>query len=162
MVSHTSYPLTHKYGPCPWQVHCKVSKKDLFCFDTNKNVLQYNYFYHMTRQRKSKHLFPSLNRYRWFAVFYLLVCFLLLPSLVFALSMAGWKVMTGIAVPIGLLILSTATVNLLQAHMPGCLPLKLQNWEFLPFWMTSLQPLDALITRMTMMLRRGRGKFERQ
>ncbi|MED6241761.1 hypothetical protein ATANTOWER_026153 [Ataeniobius toweri] len=30
-------------------------------------------------------------RYRWFAVLYLLLCFLLFPSVVFALSMAGWK-----------------------------------------------------------------------
>uniref|UniRef100_A0A8P4KS37 Sodium-dependent phosphate transport protein 2A n=1 Tax=Dicentrarchus labrax TaxID=13489 RepID=A0A8P4KS37_DICLA len=86
-------------------------------------------------------------RYRWFAVLYLLLCFLLLPSLVFALSMAGWKVMTGIGVPVIMVTISAATVNMLQARRPGCLPLRLQNWDFLPVWMTSLQPLDDLITR---------------
>ncbi|XP_038565343.1 sodium-dependent phosphate transport protein 2A-like [Micropterus salmoides] len=96
-------------------------------------------------------------RYRWFAVLYLLLCFLLLPSLVFALSMAGWKVMTGIGVPVIMLIISGATVNMLQARRPDCLPLRLQNWDFLPIWMTSLQPLDDVITRMTLWCRQGRG-----
>ncbi|XP_022618253.1 sodium-dependent phosphate transport protein 2A-like isoform X1 [Seriola dumerili] len=96
-------------------------------------------------------------RYRWFAVLYLLLCFLLLPSLVFALSMAGWKVMTGIGVPVVMVIISVATVNMLQARRPHCLPLRLRNWDFLPVWMTSLQPLDNLITRVTLWCRQGRG-----
>uniref|UniRef100_A0A3B4XGB7 Sodium-dependent phosphate transport protein 2A n=1 Tax=Seriola lalandi dorsalis TaxID=1841481 RepID=A0A3B4XGB7_SERLL len=98
-------------------------------------------------------------RYRWFAVLYLLLCFLLLPSLVFALSMAGWKVMTGIGVPVVMVIISVATVNMLQARRPHCLPLRLRNWDFLPFWMTSLQPLDNLITMVTLWCRQGRGKY---
>ncbi|XP_040907431.1 sodium-dependent phosphate transport protein 2A-like [Toxotes jaculatrix] len=96
-------------------------------------------------------------RYRWFAVLYLLLCFLLLPSLVFALSMAGWKVMTGIGVPVIVVIVSVATVNMVQARRPECLPHTLQNWDFLPVWMTSLQPLDNLITRMTLWCRQMRG-----
>uniref|UniRef100_A0A3B4VB76 Sodium-dependent phosphate transport protein 2A n=1 Tax=Seriola dumerili TaxID=41447 RepID=A0A3B4VB76_SERDU len=96
-------------------------------------------------------------RYRWFAVLYLLLCFLLLPSLVFALSMAGWKVMTGIGVPVVMVIISVATVNMLQARRPHCLPLRLRNWDFLPVWMTSLQPLDNLITRVTLWCRQGRA-----
>ncbi|XP_074467491.1 sodium-dependent phosphate transport protein 2A-like [Sebastes fasciatus] len=96
-------------------------------------------------------------RYRWFAVLYLLLCFLLLPSLVFALSMAGWKVMTGIGVPVIMVIISGATVNMLQACRPDCLPPRLQNWDFLPVCMTSLQPLDDLITGVTLWCRHGRG-----
>uniref|UniRef100_A0A3Q2PE12 Sodium-dependent phosphate transport protein 2A n=1 Tax=Fundulus heteroclitus TaxID=8078 RepID=A0A3Q2PE12_FUNHE len=89
-------------------------------------------------------------RYRWFAVLYLLLCFLLFPSVVFALSMAGWKVMTGIGTPVIILIISVATINLLQARRPDLLPLRLQNWDFLPAWLTSLQPMDDLITRVTL------------
>ncbi|CAG5871701.1 unnamed protein product [Menidia menidia] len=92
-------------------------------------------------------------RYRWFAVLCLLVCFLLFPSLVFALSMAGWKLMTGIGVTVLVIILFFATVKILQLHRPDCLPLRLQNWDFLPVWMTSLQPLDDLITRLTLCCR---------
>ncbi|XP_069573870.1 sodium-dependent phosphate transport protein 2A-like [Brachyistius frenatus] len=96
-------------------------------------------------------------RYRWFAILYLLLCFLLLPSLVFALSMAGWKAMTGIGVPIITVLISVATINILQVRRPGCLPVRFQTWDFLPVWMTSLQPLDDLITRVTLWCRHGRG-----
>ncbi|XP_035800750.1 sodium-dependent phosphate transport protein 2A-like [Amphiprion ocellaris] len=96
-------------------------------------------------------------RYRWFAVLYLLLCFLLLPSLIFGLSMAGWKVMTGIGVPIITVIIFVATVNILQVQRPDCLPPRLQNWDFLPGWMTSLQPLDDVITRVTLWNRQGKG-----
>ncbi|XP_035989935.1 sodium-dependent phosphate transport protein 2A-like [Fundulus heteroclitus] len=96
-------------------------------------------------------------RYRWFAVLYLLLCFLLFPSVVFALSMAGWKVMTGIGTPVIILIISVATINLLQARRPDLLPLRLQNWDFLPAWLTSLQPMDDLITRVTLWCRQTKG-----
>ncbi|KAM9332826.1 sodium-dependent phosphate transport protein 2A-like [Pholidichthys leucotaenia] len=89
-------------------------------------------------------------RYRWFAVLYLLLGFLILPSIIFALSMSGWKVMSGILVPVIVLIIFIATVNVLQAHKPDCLPYRLKNWEFLPAWMISLQPLDDLITSVTL------------
>ncbi|XP_068187120.1 sodium-dependent phosphate transport protein 2A-like isoform X2 [Antennarius striatus] len=94
-------------------------------------------------------------RYRWFAVLYLLLCFVLLPSCVFALSMAGWKVMAGIGAPVIILVLSVAVVNTLQTHRPGCLPGRLQNWDYLPSWLTSLQPLDDLIVRLTPSCRQG-------
>uniref|UniRef100_A0A3Q3AIF1 Sodium-dependent phosphate transport protein 2A n=1 Tax=Kryptolebias marmoratus TaxID=37003 RepID=A0A3Q3AIF1_KRYMA len=98
-------------------------------------------------------------RYRWFAVLYLLVCFLLFPSLVFVLSMAGWKVMTGIGVPVIILIIFVTTTNILQVRRPDCLPLTLQNWDFLPVWMTSLQPMDDLITRVILCCGKSRGKI---
>lgn len=100
-----------------------------------------------------------LPRYRWFAVLYLLVCFLLFPSLVFALSMAGWKVMTGISVPVITLIICVSIINILQRRMPTCLPLTLQSWNFLPIWMTSLQPIDDLISRAILWCRDARGNY---
>ncbi|KAM4547533.1 sodium-dependent phosphate transport protein 2A-like [Fundulus diaphanus] len=98
-------------------------------------------------------------RYRWFAVLYLLLCFLLFPSVVFALSMAGWKVMTGIGTPVIILIISVTTINLLQARRPDLLPLRLQNWDFLPAWLTSLQPMDDLITRVMLWCRQTKGGY---
>uniref|UniRef100_A0A672I4C9 Sodium-dependent phosphate transport protein 2A n=1 Tax=Salarias fasciatus TaxID=181472 RepID=A0A672I4C9_SALFA len=100
--------------------------------------------------RMARALGSHTARYRWFAVLYLLLCFLLLPSLVFALSMAGWKVMAGIGAPVIAAIVFVVTVNLLQEHKPHCLPRSLQSWDFLPAWMTSLQPLDDVITKMTL------------
>ncbi|KAM7398319.1 hypothetical protein PAMA_006298 [Pampus argenteus] len=71
--------------------------------------------------------------------------------------MAGWRVMAGIGIPVVMLIIFVAIVNMLQVRRPNCLPIRLQDWDFLPAWMTSLQPLDNLITRVTLWCRQGRG-----
>uniref|UniRef100_A0A8D2N120 Sodium-dependent phosphate transport protein 2A n=1 Tax=Zonotrichia albicollis TaxID=44394 RepID=A0A8D2N120_ZONAL len=41
--------------------------------------------------RMAKALGERTAKYRWFAVLYLIICFLLLPSLIFGISMAGWR-----------------------------------------------------------------------
>ncbi|XP_006517240.1 sodium-dependent phosphate transport protein 2A isoform X1 [Mus musculus] len=100
--------------------------------------------------RMAKALGKRTAKYRWFAVLYLLVCFLLLPSLVFGISMAGWQAMVGVGTPFGALLAFVVLVNVLQSRSPGHLPKWLQTWDFLPRWMHSLQPLDGLITRATL------------
>ncbi|XP_024212585.2 sodium-dependent phosphate transport protein 2A isoform X2 [Pan troglodytes] len=98
----------------------------------------------------AKALGKRTAKYRWFAVLYLLVCFLLLPSLVFGISMAGWQVMVGVGTPFGALLAFVVLINVLQSRSPGHLPKWLQTWDFLPRWMHSLKPLDHLITRATL------------
>ncbi|XP_035863354.1 sodium-dependent phosphate transport protein 2A isoform X1 [Sander lucioperca] len=99
--------------------------------------------------RMARVLGERTAKYRWFAVLYLLLCFLLLPSLVLGLSLAGWRVMAGVGAPfLGVTIFITL-VNVMQAHSPRHLPAKLQSWDFLPQWMHSLKPLDRLITKAT-------------
>lgn len=88
-------------------------------------------------------------KYRWFAVLYLLLCFLLLPSLVLGLSLAGWQVMAGVGAPFLGVTVFIVMVNVMQAHSPRHLPTKLRTWDFLPKWMHSLKPLDRLITKAT-------------
>ncbi|XP_051505404.1 sodium-dependent phosphate transport protein 2A-like [Myxocyprinus asiaticus] len=88
-------------------------------------------------------------KYRWFAVLYLLVCFLLLPSLVFGISLAGWQAMIGVGAPFTAITIFILLVNLMQSRSPTHLPKMLRSWEFLPQWMHSLKPLDKLITRAT-------------
>uniref|UniRef100_A0A3P9M846 Sodium-dependent phosphate transport protein 2A n=1 Tax=Oryzias latipes TaxID=8090 RepID=A0A3P9M846_ORYLA len=92
-------------------------------------------------------------KYRWFAVLYLLLCFLVFPSIVLGLSLAGWRVMAGVGGPfLGITIFIT-TINVMQSCSPRHLPTKLQNWDFLPKWMHSLKPLDRLITKATVCCR---------
>ncbi|NXJ66502.1 NPT2A protein, partial [Rostratula benghalensis] len=100
--------------------------------------------------RMAKALGERTAKYRWFAVLYLIICFLLLPSLIFGISMAGWQVLVGVGTPFLSLFFFVGLVNALQAHSPGRLPKWLQTWDFLPAWMHSLQPLDRLITRATL------------
>nr|XP_054108359.1 sodium-dependent phosphate transport protein 2A-like [Callithrix jacchus] len=98
----------------------------------------------------AKALGKRTAKYRWFAVLYLLVCFLLLPSLVFGISMAGWQAMVGVGTPFGALLAFVVLINVLQSRSPQHLPKWLQTWDFLPRWMHSLKPLDRLITRATL------------
>ncbi|NXS39599.1 NPT2A protein, partial [Balaeniceps rex] len=100
--------------------------------------------------RMAKALGERTAKYRWFAVLYLIVCFLLLPSLIFGISMAGWQALVGVGTPFLGLLFFVGLVNALQTRSPGRLPKWLQTWDFLPAWMHSLQPLDRLITRATL------------
>ncbi|NXE93777.1 NPT2A protein, partial [Menura novaehollandiae] len=100
--------------------------------------------------RMAKALGERTAKYRWFAVLYLIVCFLLLPSLIFGISMAGWRALVGVGAPFLGLLVFVGLVNALQAHSPGRLPKWLQTWDFLPAWMHSLQPLDRVITQATL------------
>lgn len=98
----------------------------------------------------AKALGEHTARYRWFAILYLIICFLLFPSLVFGLSMAGWQVLVGVGAPFLSLLACVVFINLMQSRSPSWLPRWLQSWDFLPYWLHSLQPLDGLITRATL------------
>ncbi|XP_034297853.1 sodium-dependent phosphate transport protein 2A isoform X3 [Pantherophis guttatus] len=99
--------------------------------------------------RMAEALGEQTAKYRWFAVFYLIICFLLLPSLVFGLSVAGWQVLVGVGAPFLFLLACVAVINIMQSRSPDRLPRWLQSWDFLPYWLHSLQPLDGLMTRAT-------------
>ena len=71
------------------------------------------------------------------------------PLAVFGLSLIGWPVLVGVASPIVLVILLVVVLKILQSFCPGSLPQKLRSWDFLPFWMRSLEPWDKLITSLT-------------
>merc|ERR1711971_301428 len=84
-------------------------------------------------------------KYRWFALVYLFGMFLVFPGFIFLLSLAGPIVIYVVFVPIAALLLLVTLVNLLQRRKPKLLPAKLQNWEFLPEPVRSLDPVDRLI-----------------
>ena len=93
----------------------------------------------------AKALGRTTAKHRWFAIFYLIAMFVVLPGSVFALSFAGWVVLTAVALPILLLFLTVILINVLQRKKPGVLPAVLRNWEFLPLCFHSLKPIDRLI-----------------
>nr|XP_023395885.1 sodium-dependent phosphate transport protein 2B-like isoform X1 [Loxodonta africana] len=99
--------------------------------------------------RLAKGLGNISAKYRWFAIFYVVFLFFLVPLTVFGLSLAGWQVLVGVGMPIIFLLLLVVFIQLLQSHCPHILPHKLQNWNFLPLWMHSLKPWDHLISLLT-------------
>ncbi|KAJ7986537.1 hypothetical protein DPEC_G00340890 [Dallia pectoralis] len=84
--------------------------------------------------------------YRWFAVVYLLLCFFLMPLAILGLSMAGWQVLVGVAVPIVSLAVFVIVVNVMQKRCPRYLVSGLRNWDFLPRPMHSMAPWDRVVT----------------
>ncbi|KAJ8277147.1 hypothetical protein GJAV_G00071960 [Gymnothorax javanicus] len=96
--------------------------------------------------RLAKALGNKTARYRWFAVVYLVLCFLIMPLLVFGLSLAGWQVLVGVGVPFLALVLAVIIINTFQSRWPHRLPAVLRTWDFLPHWMHSLAPGDRIVT----------------
>ncbi|KAM4020846.1 sodium-dependent phosphate transport protein 2C isoform 1-T2 [Anomaloglossus baeobatrachus] len=87
-------------------------------------------------------------KYRWFAVLYLLVSFLILPLAIFGLSIAGWIVLAAVGGPLLIMFIAVIIINVLQKRFPKCLPSFLRNWDFLPIWLHSLRPWDKLLYKM--------------
>ncbi|XP_054646429.1 sodium-dependent phosphate transport protein 2B-like [Dunckerocampus dactyliophorus] len=85
-------------------------------------------------------------KYRWFAILYLILCFLVFPLTVFGLSLAGWQVLVGIGAPFIVLVIFVVIVNIMQSRCPRFLPRFLRTWNFLPRPLHSLAPWDAMVT----------------
>ena len=96
----------------------------------------------------AKFLGNKTAEYRWFALAYLIFGFFLLPAAIFGLSLAGWQILLGVAVPIVLLLLFIIIVNILQRKAPEVLPEALQDWKWLPKWTRSLEPYDRVFKKL--------------
>uniref|UniRef100_A0A8C7IYP9 Solute carrier family 34 member 2 n=1 Tax=Oncorhynchus kisutch TaxID=8019 RepID=A0A8C7IYP9_ONCKI len=116
-----------------------------FVFNVSGIILWYPIPFTRIPIRLAKALGDITAEYRWFAGVYIISCFFLLPLFVFGLSMAGWKVLVGVGVPIVALLIIIIIVNVLQARLPRCLPAVLHSWDFLPLWAHSLEPWDRVV-----------------
>merc|ERR1711998_339493 len=92
----------------------------------------------------AKFLGNTTAKYRWFALAYLFLCFFLIPFIFMGLSIASTAACVVIAVICFLLLIFVVSVNVAQARKPSILPAKLQTWDFLPAWMTSLETIDRI------------------
>jgi sodium-dependent phosphate cotransporter len=93
----------------------------------------------------AKFLGDTTAKYRWFALLYLAVCFFLLPAIFMGISLGSYAACIFFALLFVLTIAFVLVVNHMQAKHPEKLPEKLRNWDFLPIWMRSLEPLDRVI-----------------
>lgn len=91
----------------------------------------------------AKYLGDVTAEYRWFAIAYLIIVFIVVPGSVFGLSIPGWGVLLGVGAPIIVLIIAIIVLNVLQNKKPDILPKKLRTWEFLPKPLRSLEPYDT-------------------
>ena len=93
----------------------------------------------------AKNLGDITAKYRWFAILYLIGMFLIIPMIVFGLSIPGWQVLLGVGGPILLFFIVIIVINISQKKCPGCLPNRLKSWSWLPLCCRSLKPIDDVI-----------------
>ena len=96
----------------------------------------------------AKKLGNTTAKYRWFAVFYLIISFFILPAIVFGLSYAGWEYLLAFGAPVVLLFIIIAIINILQSEKPQWLPVQLRRWFFLPLCCHSLKPVDRVLSKI--------------
>ncbi|XP_065177905.1 sodium-dependent phosphate transport protein 2B-like [Sycon ciliatum] len=94
--------------------------------------------------RAARFLGATTAKYRWFAIAYLIILFLVCPGIIFGLSLAGWRVLLGVGLPILIAICLIVAINVLQKKHPHVLPKQLRSWSFLPEWLKSLKPYDRV------------------
>ncbi|KAF2358008.1 Sodium-dependent phosphate transport protein [Trinorchestia longiramus] len=87
-------------------------------------------------------------KYRWFAVFYMIMSFGVFPMVIFAISMGGPIAIYSVLIPMGILLFLVAFVNVMQTRYPKCLPSGLRSWHWLPLPLRSLKPLDNIISKL--------------
>ena len=97
----------------------------------------------------AKFMGETTTKYRWFAIFYIVTMFVLMPLVVFGLSVAGDLVVYCTVIPLTIALLIVAVITCLQRKVPRFLPAGLRNWKFLPLWMRSLAPLDTLFSKFS-------------
>ena len=84
-------------------------------------------------------------KYRWFALVYLFGMFLIIPGIIFLLSLAGAIAIYIVFIPFAILVLTVVILTQLQNRWPHLLPVKMQSWSFLPEPLRSLEPMDRLV-----------------
>ncbi|CAJ1052115.1 solute carrier family 34 member 2a [Xyrichtys novacula] len=120
-----------------------------FLFNISGIILWYPIPFTRIPIRLAKGLGNITASYRWFAAVYIICCFFVLPLFVFSLSLAGWKVLVGVGVPLLAILIIIVIINVLQKKKPRCLPTRLRSWDFLPLWAHSLAPWDKVVTACT-------------
>lgn len=104
--------------------------------------------------RVARFLGRTTARYRWFAVFYLLMMFFVFPGCFLALSFAGDIVFITTLSLVGTVTLAVVVISIIQrSRCRSCLPVVLRSWQWLPLCLRSLQPLDRLFHSMCAPLR---------
>jgi len=93
----------------------------------------------------AKFLGNTTAEYKWFAPFYLFMCFFLIPLIFFVISLASTPLCITVGIICFLVFLFVVIVNTFQTRKPDALPAILKTWEFLPEWMRSLGPMDRVI-----------------
>lgn len=92
----------------------------------------------------AKFLGDTTAKYRWFAIFYLIGMFFVLPGIVLALSFGGLIALLCVGVPVIAICVAVGVINFIQKRNPSRLPPVMRNWKWLPEPLRSLAPYDRV------------------
>lgn len=93
-----------------------------------------------------KLMFFLSQNFRWFAIVYMVLMFVVLPAFFMGLSFAGTAFVIAGAGIILFIFAVALLVNLLRAKKPSLLPSFLLTWKWLPIWFRSLEPYDRVFS----------------
>jgi sodium-dependent phosphate cotransporter len=80
----------------------------------------------------AKFLGDTTAKYRWFAIAYMILMFVVLPVVTMGLSFAGPPFVIAFAAIVFLIFAVVISVNFVRQKKPEWLPEFLQDWKFLP------------------------------
>ena len=84
-------------------------------------------------------------KYKWFAIFYLMMSFFLIPISIYALSVINTILLYVVVVFSCLLLFVISIINFLQSSKPRMLPKRMRNWSFLPKQLRSFAIIDYVV-----------------
>merc|ERR1712243_90025 len=87
----------------------------------------------------------KVEKYKWFSLFYLILSFILLPLIIYGLSLINTILLyVCVCLSFTLLVL-VILINILQVKKPILLPPILRDWKFLPEPLRSLNLIDFVV-----------------
>lgn len=98
--------------------------------------------------RMAKFLGNIVAQYRWFAIFYMILLFGVLPGVVLGLSFAGNVFVIVFSSIVVAIIIFIIAVNIIREKKPNLLPRVLRTWTWLPVPFRSLEPYDKIFKRL--------------
>lgn len=107
----------------------------------------------------ARRLSDVTSRYRWFAVGYLALFYILIPLFVLAVTSLGEFAVWALFVITVLTAMFILMVTMLQRHAPWCLPKKMRQWKTMVAKpCRSLEPYDRVAMRIARVLTCGTVK----
>ncbi|CAJ0609873.1 unnamed protein product [Cylicocyclus nassatus] len=88
------------------------------------------------------------DQYRWFIVVFIFLFFVLIPGIVIGLTLLPDYVIVVCFSVLFVLVMLIVVITGMQNHCPGLLPEFLADWNWIPVCFRSLQPYDAMMTKI--------------
>ncbi len=114
-------------------------------------------------KRLARKLGNIVFEYRWFLYFYVSIVYVIGPLIVFCLALIPkWIGLAIFGLPLVLLLISFIILLFIRAKFPQILPPYLMEFTWLPYWLRSLEPLDAKIQSFSFCFnKKGRVSFNK-